>query len=317
MLAPLIALVLVAAAPPAADARPPLVHLRWDAPAECPDAAAIEDGVRRNLPPAMTVSTPLDVDARVEPTSPDAAAPTEMAPVAAWQATLVITTATGIAERVLAGGSCRAVADAATLVISMALSAAAQPPPPPPVVVPAPAPAPPEGGPSSEPFLSTSALLDRGALPGLTAGAALALGWRWPRAWLAVEGALYRARSADAAVDATVGARFDFSSLTARACRAFTRGAWSLSPCLDAGLTRTTGDGFGLIHVGHAETTSVALGGGLWLHWAASRHIVPFVRVGAEVPLLRPRFSVEDVGEVFRAAPVLLRGGLGLELRFR
>jgi hypothetical protein len=311
MLAPLIALVLVAAAPPAADARPPLVRLRWEAPAECPDAAAIEDGVRRNLPADMTVSAPLDVDARVAPTA--AGAPPEAPPVAAWRATLVITTATGIAERVLAGGSCRAVADAATLVISMALSAAAQPPPPPPPPV-APAPAPrTEGG----PFVAPSALLDRGALPRVTAAAALALGWRWPRAWLAVEGALYRARSADTSVDATVGARFGFSSLTARGCRPFARGAWSLSPCLDAGLTRTTGDGFGLINVAHAETTSVTLGGGLWLHWAASRHVVPFVRVGTEVPLLRPRFSVEDVGEVFRAAPVLLRGGLGLELRFR
>jgi hypothetical protein len=160
-------------------------------------------------------------------------------------------------------------------------------------------------------------MVDRGALPRVTEGAALAVGWRWPRAWLAIEGALYRARSADTAVDATVGARFGFSSLTTRACRPWTRGAWSLSPCLDAGRARTTGDGFGLIHVAHAETTSVALGGGLWLHWAVSRHVVPFVRLGTEVPLLRPRFSVENVGEVFRAAPVLLRGGLGLELRFR
>ncbi len=318
MLAPVVAFVLFAAAPAVEvralrDGSPPLVRLRWEAPAECPDAAAIESGVRRNLPADMTVATPLDVEARVAPTSPDAGAPLEATPGASWRATLVITTSTGIAERVLAGGSCRAVADAATLVISMALSAAAHPPPPPPPPV-APPPPPP---PVSEPFVATSAMLDRGALPAVTEGAALSVGWRWPRAWLAIEGALYRARSADTAVDATVGARFGFASLSARACRSWARGAWSLSPCLDAGFTRTTGDGLGMINVAHAETTAVALGGGLWLHWAVFRHIVPFFRLGTEVPLLRPRFSVEDVGEVFRAAPVLLRGGLGLELRFR
>lgn len=80
MLAPVVAFFLFAAAPPAElrderDARPPLVRLRWDAPAECPDAAAIESGVRRNLPADMTVATPLDVEARVAPTSPDAHAP--------------------------------------------------------------------------------------------------------------------------------------------------------------------------------------------------------------------------------------------------
>jgi hypothetical protein len=47
-----------------------------------------------------------------------------------------------------------------------------------------------------------------------------------------------------------------------------------------------------------------------------SRHVAPFAALGVEFPLLRPRFWVENLGQIYRAAPVVPRAALGIEVHF-
>jgi hypothetical protein len=295
-------LALSAAPARAADAPPatPLVNLQWDAPAGCPDEAAMRAKVQRNLPAGMTPSVPLGAHGTVTSTS---TAPPK------WRATLALRTPDGADERVLEGETCEAVSEAAALVISMALGAAASAPPPPPP--------PPPRAPVLAPFLSVAGVGDVGTLPRAEGGLAVSLGAIRGRWRLGLEALGLRGQSATVAGTSEVGARVAFVSASARACRAVVDGPWTLAPCVDAGLSRTRAAGFGPISPGDAENTTVSLGAGLLAAWAPLRHVAPFLFVGGEIPVQRPRFSVENLGQVHRSAPVWGRAALGLELRFR
>jgi hypothetical protein len=297
------------AAPPPEVAAPPAapfpVELSWDAPAGCPDAEVVRSGIAHGLP--STEGGLARVNALVSVSQLDAEH---------WRAALELRGADWTATRTLKGPSCAAVADAAALVIVMALAnelqarevvVEAPPPPPPPPVEPR--------APSS-PLVGVAAAVDTSTLPGATPGLAVALGWRWARARVDLRGAFFREQSAKIGDQSATGADLSLLTASARGCYVLGQ-VVALGPCVAAGFDRVVGRGFGPISPTEASNIAPFFAGGLVAEWRLSRWVVPFLSAEAAIPLVRARFSVEDVGPVHQAAAVSFRGAAGFELRFR
>jgi hypothetical protein len=289
-------------APSPTEPTPLPIELRWDAPAGCPDAAAVRAGIAHGLPPAPAGFAPMQVDVAVRPLGER------------WQAALALRGTDWTATRTLNGATCAAVADAAGLVIGLALTSelAAHEV----VVAPAPPPHPPADAPLSTPLVGLAFASDVGTLPSATSGGALSLGWRRARARFELAGSLFASRAGVVTGRPDTGGLLSLASLAARGCWLWGRAA-SLGPCVGAGVDRVHGAGTGPITT--VQATSVAPFGAVGLRgeWRLSRRVVPFLTVEAAIPLVRARFSVENVGLVHEAAAVSFRGAAGLELRFR
>jgi hypothetical protein len=291
-------------APPAAARAPvPLpIDLRWDAPAGCPELATVRAGIARGLPDVPTGIAPMLVAVVVRALDADH-----------WQAALELRGADWTATRTLKGASCAAVADAAGLVIGLALTSelGAQP-----VVVAPPPPPAPEAPTLSTPLVALAFVSDDGALPAATSGGALALGWRFTRSRAELRASLFSSRTGSVAAFPDTGGRLSLASLAARACGL---GGWTLSlgPCAGAGVDRLHGTGTGPITTADATSYAPFLSLGFQGEWRMSRWVAATLAVDGAIPLVRARFSVENVGLVHEAAPVSLRGAAGLEVRFR
>jgi hypothetical protein len=280
------------------------IELRWEAPAGCPDATTVRAAITRGVPPSPTGTEPMH--AAVVVSALDANH---------WRAALELRGADWTATRALQGPSCAAVADAVGLVIGLALTSALREPE---VVVapPSPPPPPPPAPRLSTPVAALALAGDVGALPAATPGGALTLGWRWARARVDLRGSLFESRASTISTQPDAGARLSLASLVARACTL--RGAtWSAGPCLGAGVDRLRGVGTGQITAGAVTSFAPFLDGGLQAEGRLSRWVVAFLSAEAAIPLVRARFSVEDIGQVHQAAAVLFRGAAGLEVRFR
>jgi hypothetical protein len=291
-----------ATAPPAAAAAAPIT-LGWDAPAGCPDADAVRAEIARGLPPAPGPVAPMRADAAVRALDGGR-----------WEAALALRGTDWTATRTLNGASCTALADAVALVIGLAFTSelAARE-----VVVARPAPTPaPEPAPISTPVAALALAGDSGTLPAATEGGALALGWRFTHLRAQLGASLYAARSTSVAGFPETGGRLSLASLSARACALWGRAA-SVGPCAAAGVDRLHGSGTGPIMSVQATSHAPFLAPGLRGEWAMSRRVVLFADVEAAIPLVRARFSVENIGLVHEAAAVSFRGAAGLEVRFR
>ena len=285
-----------ALAPSPASPRLPL-ELRWEAPAGCPDATTVRAAITRGVPPSPTGTEPMYAAVLVRALDAEH-----------WQAALALRGADWTATRTLKGPTCAAVSDAAALVIGLALTSDLQARE---VVV---APPPPRA--RSTPAVALAFVGDVGTLSTATPGGALALGWRFARARVELRGSLFASRAGAVSSAPDTGARISLASLDARACTL--RGAtWSVGPCGAAGVDRLRGTGTGPITTGGITSFAPFLAGGLQGEWRLSRWVVPFLTAEAAIPLVRGRFSVEDVGQVHQAAAVLVRGAAGLELRFQ
>jgi hypothetical protein len=292
--------------PPAAPAEAPLVplapvDLRWEAPGGCPDADVVRASIARGVP--ETPAGFARVQANIVVTALDAEH---------WRAALELRGADWTATRTLKGPTCDAVADAAGLVIVLALTTelgerpvvvAAPPPPPPPEPLPT-------------PTLGLAAAGDAGTLPDATAGGTLSLGWRAAHLRLDLRGSLLASQSGTIAGRADTGATLSLASVGLRGCWLWGR-TLSLGPCVGAGVDRLRGAGFGPITPGEGTNFAPLLGAGLQGEGRMSRWVAAFVAVDAAIPLVRAQFSVKDIGLVHEAAAVSLRVAAGLELRFR
>jgi hypothetical protein len=297
------------APPPVPDAPAPIalpIDLRWDAPAGCPDLVVVRANVARGLPAVPMGVGPMLVSVVVRAVDPEH-----------WQASLDLRGVDWTATRTLKGASCAAVADAAGLVIGLALTSelAAQPvvvaaPPRPPAPALAPAPT------LSTPVVALGAAGDTSALPSATAGGALALGWRWTHARAEARGSLFASRGGDVAAFPDTGGRLSLASFAGRGC-ALVGWVVSVGPCALAGVDRLHGTGAGPIMTGNVTSLAPFLGAGVQVEGRLSRHVAAFASVEADFPLVRARFSVENLGQVHQPAAVSFRGAAGLELRFR
>jgi hypothetical protein len=305
------------AVPSAPEAAPLPIDLRWDAPAGagCPEVAAVRAAIARGLPVASADIAP-GIAPKIAPKIAPMTASVVVRPLDDdhWRASLELRGADWTATRALKGASCAAVADAASLVIGLALTSelAARPV----VVAPAPAPPPPVAPGLSMPLVGLSLAGESGALPSATMGGALALGWRWTRARAELRASLFAPRTASVAAFPDAGGRLSLASLSLRDCVLWGR-TFSGGPCGAFGVDRIGGTGTGPVMTATVTSYAPFFAAGLRGEWRLSRPVAAFLDLEAAIPLVRARFSVENLGLVHQAAPVSLRGAAGLELRFR
>ena len=233
-----------------------------------------------------------------------------------WRVELVLRGPEWEAKRALDGPTCAAVSEAAALVIALAINPEIEPPPPPPKPESPererPSRSPSVGGPSA----SLAGTVDAGMVPGGTAGVEGNLGWTLGAVHVELGGSYFAERRATLADRDDVGATFRLGSMSARGCYQFQRDRLMLGPCLDIGALWTKAQGFGPIARSEVSSVTPSVGGALGIRWLISSSFAPFVRIGAIVPVARPEFAVQGMGHVHRAAPVAVRGALGLEVHF-
>jgi hypothetical protein len=291
------------AAPAGVETAPALpIVLRWDAPPGCPAIVTVRAGIARGLPEVPAGIAPMQASVVVSAADADH-----------WQASLDLRGVDWTATRNLKGATCAAVSDAAGLVIGLALTneLAARP------VIVAPAPPPPAPpAPLSTPIVSVAMVGDAGALPSATVGGALSLGWRLTHARAELRGSLFDSRAGSVGAFPATGGRLSLASLAARGC-ALWGGAAAAGPCVAAGVDRLHGTGTGPIAAGEVTSDAPFLGAGAQAEARLSRWVVAFLGLEAAFPLVRGRFSVKNLGQVYQPAAVSFRGAVGLELRFR
>lgn len=303
----LAALLLVLAVPRLATASERAFSLSWHAPDECPDAPTVERYVDDVLG-----------DGNFGPLAVRASGVVSRTPDARYAVALDLDTgAARPSERALDAANCEAVSRAAALLIALAIRARAAPPRPAPAPVSAPRRAPePLRLAHARGFLGLLTLADFGATPAATLGVGITFGIRWP--WLQLESTVadFAPRSTSPAGRPDVGARFELGAAGARACTPITVTALWLAPCLGAGVDWLRAPGFGAL-VTHRPSTYDLIGrAGLLGGWDISSIISARVEVEGVVPLARPEFEVDGVGDVYRRSPVGVRTALGLQLQF-
>lgn len=74
------------------------------------------------------------------------------------------------------------------------------------------------------------------------------------------------------------------------------------------------GDGVAIHDPEMDQRTWAALGAGFGVGWAMTRHLRLVGTLETLVPLVRARFALNDGSQVFRADPITVRSGLGLEV---
>jgi hypothetical protein len=300
-----VALLLVISVPRLASASERAFALTWNAPDECPDATTVEQYVDDVLG-----------DANFGPLAVHASGVVSRTAEARYAVQLDLDTgAAQPSRRSLDAADCEAVSRAAALLIALAIRAEAAPPSPPPVPTPAPEPVP-THVPRARGFLGLLTLADFGAIPGATLGAGITAGVRWPRLQLESTVAYFAPRSTSAASRTDVGARFELGTAGARACAPLTVTAVWLAPCVGAGADWVRAPGFGALMTRRPSTWDLIARFGLLGGWDISSIISARVEVEGVLPLARPEFEVDGVGDVFRRSPVGVRTALGLELQF-
>jgi len=306
-----------------ADTVAPKLALAWDAPDECPSGTDVEARVARLLADSRRVADAAPVEARVKVTR---------VREGRWTARLT-TRIDGIAgDRTMYAASCDLLASASALVIALAIDpelgvappsdapASSSAPPasssaPPPVVPP---PAPTSSEPPSSPHVIAGAWIaaDSGMLPSLAPGAGLLVGLG-DRAWsLGAYGEAWLPSTATSDSRPGAGGDFDRVDLGVRGC-ARLGARFTFGSCLGAELDRAHARGFGVTSPGEATRLWIAARGGAELGLRISDVMFVPLHVDAIVPFSRPTFALENVGAVFRPAPVGVRASLGLTLHFR
>lgn len=288
-----------------AQSRGPL-SLRWSAPAGCPTGEAVVASVERLRPHAF----------QRPPTRPLAAEGAVTPDGARWSLTLTVHAEEGTGARTLAADTCAEAADAAAVVLALAIDPTARRPPPLP-------PAPPERAPEAPPPMldarghvggGVHGALDLGSLPAPAWGVGAGVGF--VRAWLRLElGATWF--PAQRAVGAA-GTASDVGLVTGelRACALLLRRA-AVGAGLCAGVAGGAmyAQGVGFTRNDDALTPWwTALAGGT-LHVALRREVVATARLEVGASLGDARFLAADGAELHRPARFVGRGVVGVELR--
>jgi hypothetical protein len=309
----------------------------WDAPAGCPSREAFVQRVRAMA--TSPLADDIDIHARIH-VEPEGAR---------WSARVAIDASDAGSERSFEGASCAAVADAAALMVGLALTSAPPPSAPPgtpavpaggaaveeaaahpPVatraasieVQPA-APAPHDAVSSRSlvfrPSLRASAIVDFGTMPAAGPGATVGASWRVGLFEASVDAAAF-AGERGAVAGSTSGASVALASASADACLAVPlRDRVVMVPCAGMALERLAADGFGAASRFDAAQPVVVLAaalGEVGLEWSPLRWLALRVAARALAPLSRPTFVVHGPGggDVYRPAFAALEPSAGVVL---
>src|SRR5262249_53890825 len=253
-----------------------------------------------------------------------------------WRMSLRTTVRGDTRDRVIEGDSCRAVADAAALVLTFLIdrnrvevslpeapvasaraeAAVFQPAPSPsepsPPAMKSPmADSPPATTPTSQPAparrwtMRATAGTDSSSLPSWTGFVGVGVARVFGRGSIELSGAYYAPRTRE--VSEGRGGTFDLLTLGTRGCYALFGPKFEVSPCVGAEYGTVRGSGFG---VGDPSA-----GKGLWLaatmagaaRWRMTPWLGTVAEVGIALPLVRPDYVIDNVGFVYRADFVGLR----------
>jgi hypothetical protein len=124
------------------------------------------------------------------------------------------------------------------------------------------------------------------------------------------------ASAATVASRPATGGDVDLLTGSAGTCRVWGRAAIELGPCLAFEIGRLHASGFGVTSPGEASTLWAALEGGGVIGYRHFARLALVLRLGAAVPLVRPRFVLDNVGPVFQPPVVTARGSAGVEITF-
>jgi len=298
------------------------LRLSWRAPAGCPSGARVRDAALKNTGRAGV--EPLEADVQVEHAE-------------RWKVT-IRSTRNGIAadERTVEGASCEAVADAAAVILGVAMippeknaaeSSARQS---------AEARDEPSANPSTADARSRAAAemaaatpsrrahgfaanvggaTDGTTLPSAALGGRVGLAWTPGRTRLELTGSLFSAQSKTTA-STQAGGRFTLFVAAARGCWALLQGAFELSPCAGIDLQSVSAKGFGASQNYDASGAWVSAAGGALVRVPLTSWLAVRADADALVPLSRPTFVVEGDGAVHRPSSIGARAGIGAELLF-
>jgi hypothetical protein len=334
--------VLIAATPasahePAATS-PPIedgaLVVRWSAPPECPEEVALVQRITTLVPGATGQGVTAEVDLRRELTG--------------LRGSLVLQTPWGSTTRILEAERCEAVMEATALLVAIAIEpleterALAReqtaavvplprpevPPSPPPrarasaPVAPDPQPSPSVEAASPRPrFVQGTVRLEGGAAVGLLpepgTTVAMAAGVRYGLVRVGVHGALWPAQQVLHPRDRTVAATLRLRAAGVHGCGGPRWRTLELPVCLglDAGAMRGQGRG-ALAQVDAAVRPWLALRLGPALAWSPVPALALWLGVDVTASLLRPRFTIDDLGPIHTVGVLSGRVFFAVEARF-
>ncbi len=297
------------------------VNLAWRAPAspDCPPATYVLQEIRRYVG-ETPARAPIDASATIRSVGLDR-----------WQLVLVTKDGEAAGERTLQGESCRAVADAAVVVLAWMVDNDAManrllplaPDRPPPSSPPSPERPRPAAtrAPRTTAFVGVGPVGDFGTLPWPALGAEARGGAALGRFRLALHAAYWPSRSKTSATlsdGRAAGAKFTLRLLGVEACvqpwpsRAGFR--WELAVCAGPELDEVRGVGFGVNESTAGSKTwlsfTAAVSGRVSL--TAAVHVA--LSIASVLPTEREHFALRGVGEVYRPAALAGRASAGLEL---
>lgn len=165
--------------------------------------------------------------------------------------------------------------------------------------------------------LRVDALGDAGALPRMTAGLAITGALRVDAALplrLELGAGAWLSQREIIRGDPAAGGEFGLLAAHARACaEPWSSAGWALSFCGGAELGFLAAEGFGVSRPESSHTVIPSVLADVRVSLAISRWLALVGRLEGAVPLARPMFSLDPLGEVHRAAPIAARGAVGLE----
>lgn len=302
-----------------ASGTPEPIQVALSAPAECPKTASLIERVAAILGGSPQSDPSLLVGIAIEGGSESYRA-------------RVHTRMGGVeGERELEGDSCEAVIDAVALVLALLLRPHVEEPEPPgeegvPELSP-------QAGPEPQQSIDAPAVvrLDEtpfggylrlaigpgyGTLPGASAAFWFAAGLSRQSVALELRAGAWWPKSASSTVDPAIGGSFlALDGVVALCVRPeFDFGRWDSCAGFDGAWIRAEGRGSTQTNTAHTRVAYGLLEQALAFDAFGDARL----RVAAQglLPLGRPRFSVESVGEIHRPAAFALRGEVGLELEF-
>ncbi|HKY34691.1 MAG TPA: hypothetical protein VJN18_02025 [Polyangiaceae bacterium] len=320
-------LVSAASGPTVAAEGPRHVAVRYSAPDACPDDAQLVASVERFLGQPLREAREQELAASVMVQGSSGA----------FAAKLTFTSGRGTEERFVEDADCAKLADAAALLVALAIdpervhaqqaaadAPATEPEVPPTARVVEAAPSPPAPSQPCPTHTSAKAVPERhvvaqlggfvgvGVMPNVAAGLGVDFGARFGRWQVELVGNYWLGGSADAVGPASI----DLSLATAglRACRVLPDTSWSFLGCVQSDLGDMAGSGqeVDAAHTQHAVFADV---GALAMAHYSRLEPAPWAGLGVFWVVARPPFGLSSQGtpsEAFRPARVAMLGYLGV-----
>jgi hypothetical protein len=311
--------------------------LSWSGPRDCAQSEQLVFQVERALGAPLVDTGDVHLQVHVTRTVPTVRALLRIEDDAAEPA---------LSERSLVAPDCEKLVDTLAVAITLAIEAAAPPPPdtvavgaslqqaaaPAPVTVVAPVPASPPADvaaaepargaePGPTPRVVARLLGDVGSLPSPAIGLGLGARLGWPRLRLELLGALWSEQHVQLGPSAAPNAGADVSLVTGALSVCSTplgadADALVFGLCLEWEMGRLAGVGTGISSPRQANELWLAGGANAGLTWRPAPPLGIGAHIGAAAPLGRSTFYIERLGTVHRAASVVARVGLSIDVAF-